>query len=45
MRILARQRAAQRAGRRAGRRFLALMGIVTIVFVVLVAVHYLLGWW
>jgi hypothetical protein len=45
MRILARPRAARRAGRRAARRFLGAMAILVLVFALIVAGHYLTGWW
>jgi len=35
----------RRAERRLLRRFFGVMAIVTIVFIAMVAVHYLLGWW
>ena len=35
----------RRAERRLLRRFFGVMALVTIVFIALVAVHYLLAWW
>ncbi len=45
MRILPSEKTVQRAEARLARRFLALMGITTLVFGVVVAVHYLFGRW
>ncbi len=45
MRILPSVKTVQRAEARFARRFLALMGIVVLVFGFVVAVHYLFGWW
>lgn len=45
MRILPSEKTVQRAEARLARRFLALMGIATLVFGFVVAVHYLFGGW
>jgi hypothetical protein len=45
MRILPSAKTVRRAEARHARRFLALMGLLTLAFAFVVAVHYLLGWW
>jgi hypothetical protein len=45
MRILPSETTVRRAEARLARRFFALMGIATLVFAFVVAVHYVLGWW
>ena len=45
MRILPSPKTVRRAEARFARRFLALMGVLTLVFAVVVAVHYVFGWW
>jgi hypothetical protein len=39
------RREVRRAETRLVLRFFGLMAIVTLLFIVIVAVHYLLGWW
>ena len=39
------RRAARRAQARFMLRFFGLMGLLTVAFLVVVAQHYLLGWW
>jgi hypothetical protein len=45
MRMLPSAKTVRRAEARQARRFLAAMGILTLVFAFVVAGHYLLGWW
>ena len=45
IRILPTRREVRRAEARLLRRFFGVMAIVTIVFAVIVAGHYLTGWW
>jgi hypothetical protein len=45
VRLLPRRREIQRAERRLLRRFFAVMAVVMIIYVALVAGHYLTGWW
>ena len=45
MKFFPSERDVQRAEARMGRRVFAAMAIVTVFFLAVIAVHYLLGWW